>query len=47
MVSNVKYFLKIGVFTYAMSINIRGDMAMTWCLCDDLCGTNVKLMLGN
>jgi hypothetical protein len=29
-----------------MSINICGDMAMTGCLCDDLCGTNVKLMLG-
>ncbi len=47
MISNVKYFLNFGAFTYAMLVSICGDMAMTWCLCGDLCGTDVKLMLGN
>jgi hypothetical protein len=47
MVNNVKNLKKIGAFTYAMLISICGDMAMTWCLCRGVCGTDVKLMLEN
>lgn len=47
MVTSVKNFLNFGAFTYAMLVSIRDDMAMTWCLCGDLCGIDVKLMLGN
>jgi hypothetical protein len=42
MVSNVKKIQNFGAFTYAMLISIYGDMAMTWCLCGDLCGIDVR-----
>ncbi len=29
-----------------MLVSIGGDMATTWRLCEGLCGTDAKLMLG-